>query len=175
MRRLILFRHAKAVPTDGSIRDYDRPLDTRGRKDAPKMGAYLARHRLVPDLAIVSPAKRTRETWELAAAAFPVPPPVIYEDRLYDASPQIILDVIKIAGGNARNLIVVGHNPGIHQLAVLLLAAGDVNLREQLREQLPTSGLVTIEFAFEDWKKLHPQAGRLDRYVTPKTLDIALD
>lgn len=171
MHCLVLFRHAKAVPSDGAIRDYDRPLDTRGRQDAPKMGAYMARHQLVPDLAIVSPAKRTRETWELAAAAFPVPPPVIYEDRLYDASPQIILDVIKAAGGDARRLLIIGHNPGIHQLAVLLIAAGDVDSREQLREGLPTSALVTIEFPFKDWKNLHPQAGRLHRFVTPKSLN----
>ncbi len=171
MRCLILFRHAKAVPSDRAIRDYDRALDTRGRQDAPKMGAYMARHQLVPDLALVSPAKRTRETWELATPAFSIPPSVIYEERLYDAPPQIILDVIKAAGGNARRLVVVGHNPGIHQLASQLIATGDVDLREQLREELPTSGLVTIEFPFEDWIKLHPQAGRLDRFVTPKSLE----
>ncbi len=171
MRCLLLFRHAKAVPADGAIRDYDRALDTRGRQDAPKMGAYMARHQLAPDLALVSPAKRARETWELATAAFLAPPPVIYEDRLYDAPPQIISDVIKAAGGNARSLVVVGHNPGIHQLASHLIAAGDVDLREQLREELPTSGLVTIEFAFGDWAQLHPQAGRLDRFVTPKSLE----
>ena len=69
MRTLMLLRHAKAVPADGKIRDHDRPLASRGQKDAPKIGAYMARHQLQPDRAIVSPSKRTRETWELMAPA----------------------------------------------------------------------------------------------------------
>ena len=67
------------------MRDRDRPLAARGHKDAPRMGAYMAHHALVPDHALVSPARRTRETWDGLARRCPAPPPVIYEDRLYDA------------------------------------------------------------------------------------------
>ena len=69
-----------------------------------------------------------------------------------------------------HTLLVVGHNPGLHELAVMLIASGDVEARERLKEKLPTSGLVIIDFAFDDWSRLHPQCGRLERFVTPKSL-----
>ncbi len=95
MRTLMLLRHAKAVPADGKIRDQDRPLAPRGQKDAPKIGAYMAKHDLVPDRALVSPSKRTRETWELLAPAFGKRIRPTYEERIYIASPQTILDLIQ--------------------------------------------------------------------------------
>ena len=80
---------------------------------------------------------------------------------------------IKDAVPSTHTLLVVGHNPGLHDLAVMLIASGDVQARERLREKLPTSGLVIIDFAFDDWGKLHPQCGRLERFVTPKSLGSA--
>lgn len=170
MHHLMLLRHAKAVPAEGAIDDSARPLAPRGRKDAQEIGAYMARHRLVPDRVLVSPSKRTRETWELVAPAFRKPPPAVYESRLYEAAPETIFDVVRKSGGDARSLLIVGHNPGLHKVAMLLIAAGEVDLRERLQESLPTSGLVLIEFAFDSWDKLHPHAGRLDRFVTPQSL-----
>jgi phosphohistidine phosphatase len=171
----MLLRHAKAIPPERAARDQDRVLEPRGRDDAAKIGAYMARHRLLPDQVIISPAQRTRETWELAAPAFSALVPVVYEPRLYDAEPQTIFDVIKETSDTMRALLVVGHNPGLHKLAMVLIAAGDVEARERLREELPTASLVTIDFAFDDWKKLHPQAGRLDRFVSPRSLTVATD
>jgi phosphohistidine phosphatase len=171
----MLLRHAKSAPSHGALRDHDRILDARGREDAPKIGAYMVRHGLVPDLAIVSTAQRARETWELAVTAFPAPPPVVYDGRLYDADPNALMEVIKETDEATRRLLLVGHNPGLHKLATLLIASGNVEVRERLREELPTAGLVTIEFAFDDWKKLHPQAGRLDRFVSPRSLTLATD
>ncbi len=175
MRTLMLLRHAKAVPADATTRDRDRPLDSRGRQDAPKIGAYMALHRLVPDRALVSPSRRTRETWTLAAQAFAAPPPASFEDRIYDASPQTILDLIHEQDTACPSLLLVGHNPTLHRVAVGLIAAGDLEAREQLREALPTSGLVTIEFAFDSWRKLHLQGGRLGHFVTPRSLEAATD
>ncbi len=175
MRCLMLLRHAKAVAGDGTIRDHERALAPRGRKDVPEMGAYMKRHGLVPDYAIVSPAARTRETWDLTAVAIAASVPVVYEGRLYDATAQIILDVIKEKGGAASRLLVIGHNPGLHKLATTLVAAGDIDARERLSEALPTTGLVTIDFPVDDWKKLHPQAGRLGHFVTPQSLHMATD
>lgn len=175
MRTLMLLRHSKAVPANKAIRDEDRLLNARGREDAPKMGAYMARHALVPDKAIVSPAKRTRETWEAAAATFPKLPPVVYDSRLYDAAPQTIMGVIKENGGAASRLLVVGHNPGLEKLALLLIAAGDVDARERLSEALPTTGLITIDFAFDNWNQLHSRAGRLSHFVTPNSLSSMAD
>ncbi len=175
MRCLMLLRHAKSAPLDGTGRDHDRALQARGRKDAQKMGAYMARHALVPDQVIVSTAKRARETWALAAPAFSTPPPVVYDDRLYEAEPDAIFEVIREAVETTHALLLVGHNPGLHKLATLLIAAGNVDARERLHEEFPTAGLVTIDFAFDDWKKLHLQAGRLDRFVSPRSLTIATD
>ncbi len=74
-----------------------------------------------------------------------------------------------------RTLVVVGHNPGLHEAARLLIAAGDVEARERLNEGLPTSGLAVIDFAGDDWDKLHPRSGRLERFVTPRLLKAATD
>src|SRR4051794_23803179 len=95
MRRLLLLRHAKAARLQPGGRDRDRVLTERGQGDAKTLGAYLARHRSIPDRAVVSTAARTRETWTRIAPAFGQAPPVDFEDRLYDASPQGILEVIK--------------------------------------------------------------------------------
>jgi phosphohistidine phosphatase len=175
MRTLLLLRHSKAVPSDKAVRDEDRLLIARGRGDALRMGAYMARHALIPDHAIVSPAKRTRETWQAAATAFGTPPPARYDSRLYDAAPQAIMEVIKETGGAAPKLLLVGHNPSLQKLAMLLIAAGDLDARERLSEALPTSGLVTIDFVFDNWMQLRPQAGRLSHFVTPSSLSSMAD
>lgn len=175
MRTLMLLRHAKAVVADGKIRDRDRPLAPRGQRDAPKIGAYMARHRLLPDCAIVSPSKRTRETWDLMVSPLGLRMQPILEDRLYDASPQTVMEVIQETVGNCPTLLVIAHNPSLHRVALGLIATGDLDAREQLREGLPTSGLVSIEFPFDDWRKLHAQAGRLCHFVTPDRLKAATD
>ena len=175
MRTLMLLRHAKAVVADGKIRDHDRPLAPRGQRDAPKIGAYMGRHRLIPDRALVSPSKRTRQTWELVAPALGGRMTATFEERLYDASPSGVMDVIQETGKACPILMVIAHNPSLHRVAVGLIATGDLEAREQLREGLPTSGLVTIEFPFDDWGKLHAQAGRLTHFVTPDLLKAATD
>ncbi len=175
MRCLMLLRHAKANPGGGIIGDHERTLAPRGRKDASEIGAYMAHHQLVPDRAIVSTAARTRETWELTAAAFPRPVPVVYERRLYDAAAETTLDVITQTDSAVSRLLVIGHNPGLQKLATALIAAGDLDARERLSEALPTSGLVTIDFPLNDWKKLHSHAGHLGHFVTPRSLKMATD
>jgi phosphohistidine phosphatase len=173
--RLMLLRHAKAEKAAPGMSDRERTLNPRGRKDAGKIGAYLARHALVPDQVLVSSAQRTRETWDGLAAAFSAPPPAAYDDRLYNAGPELILDVIREASRTARTLLVIGHNPGLHDSARLLIAAGDVAARERLSEDMPTSGLAVIEFAGDDWRKLHHHGGRLERFVSPRSLEAATD
>jgi phosphohistidine phosphatase len=175
MRVLMLLRHAKAVVADGKVRDKDRPLAPRGQKDAPKIGAYMGRHRLLPDRALVSPSKRTRETWDLIAPALGERMQPTFEDRLYDASPQTVIDVIQETGTACPRLLLVAHNPSMHRVALGLVAVGDLEAREQLQEGLPTSGLVVIEFPFDDWRRLHAPAGRLLHFVTPDRLKAATD
>jgi phosphohistidine phosphatase len=130
----------------------------------------MASDALVPDRVLTSRAARTRETGKFAAPAFKRAPVATPVERLYDATPHDILGIIKGAPPAARSLLVLGHNPGLHAVALLLVASGDIETRERLREKMPTCGLVVIDFAFDDWAKLHPQSGRLERFVSPKSL-----
>jgi phosphohistidine phosphatase len=170
MRRLLLLRHAKAERSEAGMEDRTRGLIERGRKDAAKIGAYMASHGLVPDRVVVSPSARTQETWKFAAAAFRPAPTVNSLEQLYNATATAILGVIKEVPAAARTLLIVGHNPGLHELALMLIASGNVEMREQLREKLPTSSLVIIDFPTDGWGKLHAQSGRLERFVTPRSL-----
>jgi phosphohistidine phosphatase len=171
--RLMLLRHAKSEKAEPGLRDRERSLNSRGRSDAAVIGAYLARHDLVPDLVLVSSAERTRETWERLSAALAAPVPATYEDRLYNAGGDAILAVLKETRPSVRALLVIGHNPGLHDAARLLIASGDVEARERLHEGLPTSGLAVIDFPGKDWRRLHVHGGRLERFVTPRSLAAA--
>lgn len=175
MRRLLLLRHAKAERSQPGGRDHDRILAERGRADAAKVGAYLVRHGLIPDRAVVSTASRTRETWALVSAALGKAPPAEYEDRIYEATAHAILKVIKESDAAVRTLLLIGHNPGLHELANLLIASGDIEARQRLLEDFPTAALVAIGFASEDWSGVHAHGGRIEHFVTPDLLEAATD
>ena len=175
MRRLLLLRHAKTERPMFGGDDRDRKLTARGHGDAPKIAAYMARHALIPEQAVVSPVRRTRETWDLIAAGLHPAPRTVYDERLYDATPQTLLEIIKEYGRHAATLLIVGHNPGLHEIAVLLVATGEVDARQRLNEKFPTSALAVINFALDDWSQLHTQAGRLDHFVSPRTLTPTTD
>jgi phosphohistidine phosphatase len=175
MRFLLLMRHAKADPLAPGGSDFDRVLAPRGRSDAKTMGTYLARHRLVPDCVVVSPAARTRETWTQTSTAFGQMPPASFEDRLYDAAAPAVLDVIKQTADSVGTLLVIGHNPGLQELAAMLIASGDVETRERLSREFPTSAMATISFAVENWNAVHARGGRLEHFITPKWLRATSD
>jgi len=176
MRRLLLLRHGKTERTGPGQLDRERELTKRGRGDAALIGAYMAKHGLVPELAVVSPARRTQETWTLLSAAFTgkKQPRVSNDERVYNASAEVLFDVIA-EPSKARSLLIVGHNPSVQEVAVKLIASGDVEARERIAEKLPTSGLVVIDLPFDDWSKLHAQAGRLERFVSPRLITATTD
>jgi phosphohistidine phosphatase len=123
---------------------------------------------LTPDLALISTA-RARGPGSVAAQISTRSPP-IFDRRLYNAGGDVILRVIEQTDEAVHALLVIGHNPGLHDLARKLIASGDVESRERLNEGLPTAGLAVIDFAAETWRKLHPHGGRLERFVTPRSL-----
>jgi len=170
MLRLLLLRHAKAERARPGERDHERRLADRGRNDAPTIGAYLSKHRYLPDQVVVSTSVRTRETWSLAAAAMPGKPQIEFDERIYESTPKALLTVLRETSPKVRTLMMVGHNPSIHELAVQLVATGDIETRERLQEAFPTSGLAVIEFALENWDRVHPQSGRLKHFITPRWL-----
>lgn len=167
-RRLLLLRHAKSAWPAG-VADIDRPLNARGREAAPRLGAYLAAEGLVPDHVMVSPARRTRETWECVGAALPgcVPETV---PMLYEAASGRILDAVRSAPETAQCLLVIGHNPGFQDLALLLVGGGAREPRAALREKFPTAGLAVIDFTLDRWRDVERAGGRLERFVTPRNL-----
>jgi phosphohistidine phosphatase len=171
--RLLVLRHAKAEKADPGMPDRERPLNLRGQQDAAAIGVYIDRHGLAPDIALVSPARRTRETWERMAAALSKPVAPRYEEHLYNAGSNAILGLLKHTDGIGHTLLVIGHNPGLHDLARTLIASGDVEARERLNEGLPTAGLAIIDFAVDAWRRLHAHGGRLERFVTPRSLAAA--
>jgi phosphohistidine phosphatase len=175
MRRLMLLRHAKSDWTVPGARDHDRILNPRGREAAPKMGAYMARHALVPDLIMASTATRVAETLDLVVPAFEKPPRIVSDRRLYEADAERLLAIVKETPRTAHSLLLVGHNPGLGDLAATLIAVGDVETRQRLLEKFPTAGLAVIDFAVDDWTKLHRRGGRLDRFVIPRTLETTTD
>ncbi len=175
MRRLLLLRHAKSDPAAAGQRDKDRPLNARGRDAAALMGGYLERHRLAPDRALASTAVRTRETWILLAQALARPVAVEFDERLYAAPPEAILDVIRASPPAAQALIVVGHNPGLQALAAALAGAGDSAARRRMAEKFPTTALAVIDFAVDDWAALRPGRGRLAHFIDPRALGAGTD
>ena len=160
--RLMLLRHAKTEKAEGGMSDHARRLNARGKSDAPVIGAYMARHALVPDLVVVSTADRARQTWERVATALSAPPRVVYEDRLYNAGAEGIIALVKKTASTVRTLLMVGHNPGLHDAARRLIASGDVETRERLNEGLPTAGLVDDDGkrVFGRLALLHLEVGR---------------
>jgi phosphohistidine phosphatase len=171
--RLMLLRHAKSEKAEPGMRDHERRLNDRGERDAETIGAYLAGHGLLPDLVAISTSQRTRDTWQHVVATLAASPPASFEERLYNAGTEAILAVIKDSEPAVRTLLVIGHNPGMHDVARLLIASGDIEARERLNEGLPTAGLAVIDFAGKDWRKLHAHGGRLERFVTPRSLAAA--
>lgn len=157
MRQLILLRHAKAATGSDTGEDFDRPLAQRGRDDAPVVAKALAEAGADPQVVLVSAARRTRETWELAASAFK-PASVHFIDELYLAAADILMRAAEEA--DAERVMVVAHNPGIHELASRL--AHRMNALEvKVRAKFPTAAGAIFE------RKDDQASWKLAAYITP--------
>lgn len=137
MNRLILIRHGEAERPVVNQQDIERALNALGREETIGVATELARRGFAPDLALVSTAERTRQTWAAMAPAFPEAK-VEFDPSLYDAGPETILD----AGDrpDAGTVAIVGHNPGMHQIALYLAQSSDLELRRRLERNFPTGG-----------------------------------
>jgi phosphohistidine phosphatase len=174
MRRLMLLRHAKTESDAPSGRDQDRRLDERGRIDAADIGNFVARHPPSPDLVLVSSAVRAQQTWELAWEAMQsqvAQPQVESVPDLYCAEiAQLLHSIRSAAGTDANQMMLIGHNPSMHELALALTGDGDPAARQELARNLPTSGLAIFEFDIAAWDEVSFGRGRLLTFVTPKLL-----
>ncbi|WFU53671.1 histidine phosphatase family protein [Bradyrhizobium pachyrhizi] len=174
MRRLLLLRHAKTEHDAPSGHDQDRRLDERGHRDAAEIGGWIARHPPLPNLALVSPVVRTRQTWEIVREALKgagPAPKVEFVPDLYGADPVQLLTAIRMASvSDPKRLMLVGHNPGMHELALTLTGSGDEAAKRALGDNLPTSGLAVFDFATDDWNDVSFRRGKLVLFVSPKLL-----
>lgn len=165
-RRIIVLRHAKADWP--SVPDHERPLADRGRKDAPEAGRWLAGTGIIPDLALCSTAERTRETWKLFAHELPTRPRTVYDDRLYEAAPGQLIEVLQEVPEEVDTVILIGHNPGVHGLTEVLTAGHEGDTLPRLRAGgFPTAGIALLAFDLP-WKSLEPGVAHLTTFRTPK-------
>jgi phosphohistidine phosphatase len=167
---LHLLRHAKSSRDDPLLDDHDRPLASRGRKAAPAMARWMAENGLAPGLVLVSTARRTRETWALMQDAFAASrPEVLHEAALYLAPADEFLARLRRLPDDGREALLVGHNPGLHDLA-LMLAAGRGAEHAQLVEKFPTGALCSLESGGGSWRWLGDGRSRMIRFIRPSDI-----
>jgi len=144
-RRLLLVRHAQAA--DGAA-DRDRPLTSSGEQRAAAIGSWLAQAGLVPDLVLVSPARRAAQTWELARASLPADVPSAVDERIYENTVEDLLAALQEAPGNVDTVALVGHNPSVGELARALDdGQGDPEATRALGAGFPTGGVAVFALA----------------------------
>lgn len=168
MLTLTLLRHAKSSWGDAALKDFDRPLNERGREAAPLMGALMRREGLRPSHILCSPSLRTRQTLELARTAHPALGEADFQERLYHATPVLLLRAVHEAPEAARHILLVGHNPGLHQLAVWLMGSGPPAKRRMLEEKMPTGALAVLTFDVALWEQVRPGSGHLRLFARPR-------
>lgn len=167
MLELLLLRHAKSDWSRPEIGDHDRDLAPRGLKAARRMGRLLRKHGLVPDLVLCSTALRAQRTWDIAAAELDRPPPRRDLRGLYLATPAQMLAAIRRQ--QPGRLLLVGHDPGMHQLALQLAATGEPEALASLRGKFPTAALAWLQLDIARWQDVAP--GRLAGFFRPRRPD----
>ena len=159
MKTLFVLRHAKSSWDDSSLADFDRPLNDRGKKAAPLMGRIMAERDLVPEVIFSSPAVRARETASLVKKAGKLDAEILFEERIYEASPQTLKHVVAGIDDAFRSAMIVGHNPGME---------GFIRLLTGRLEAMPTAALAIIDLDIARWEDLDPDRGTLRQLIRPK-------
>jgi phosphohistidine phosphatase len=165
---VVLLRHGKSSWSDSTLADVDRPLTRRGKRASRKLAKYIRRKRIRPGLVLCSPSRRTRETLEAVEASLGKRCAVEVVPELYGASEQELLEQLRALPDSTTSVMLVGHNPGLHNLALVLASHGSD--LPQLREKFPTGALATLVVRGEGWTALGPGAAELVDYVVPKEL-----
>lgn len=174
MKTVYLLRHAKSDWADARLKDHERPLNDRGQKAAPQMGAYLKSKRYKPDIILCSTARRAVETLDLAKPAFAPETPVLFEETLYLAEPRQLLERLRWLDEGEKSVLIVGHNPGIAQFALDLSASpaneADEAVHRRLREKYSTGALAVVKLPINAWREIKNGQGRLVDFTRPKDL-----
>ena len=166
MSTLSLLRHAKAAHPTAHQNDFDRPLSARGRADAALIGERMTGLKI--DLAVVSTARRTRETWDLARQSLQPAPDLALEPGLYLSSAGSLIARLREISDRFRHVLVIGHNPGLHEIAFWLASSGASTLaRSEMQRKFPTAALAVFQLGETPWSALAPETARLDLFATP--------
>jgi phosphohistidine phosphatase len=169
MKTLTLLRHAKSTWDDPVATDFDRPLNSRGRRAAATMGREMRAQGLAFDQVIASPAVRVIETLADVERGYGSALSPAYDKRVYLASTETLLDIVQEADNAAERLLIIGHNPGLENLA-MLLTRGE-GLRTQIAIKYPTATLAEIALPVESWSEVVKGVGTVARFIRPRDLD----
>jgi phosphohistidine phosphatase len=169
MKTLILLRHAKSTWDDPVARDFDRPLNKRGRKAARTIGREMRAQGLRFDKVLASPAVRVIETLADVSEGYGEPIEADYDRRIYLAPAEALLELVQVTEGGAGSLLIVGHNPGLENLVLLL--ARDGALRSEVLIKYPTATLAEISLPVDQWSDVREGIGTLARFIRPRDLD----
>ena len=159
MKKLLVLRHAKSSWAKPELADFDRPLNERGVLAAPFMGSLMTSEGLIPELIVSSPAERAKHTAELVKEGGGMKTEIHFEHRIYEASPQTLLQVASEVDPELISIMIVGHNPGIE---------GFIRLLTGVVEAMPTAALAEIDLEIDEWRAITAGCGKLIRVFRPK-------
>jgi phosphohistidine phosphatase len=172
MKRLTLLRHAKSGDDGMALRDFDRPLNAKGRRAARAIGRHMRDASLRFDAVLASPATRVAETLQEIESGYGGGLAARWERRIYLATAEELLDIIHAAPAEAESILLVGHNPGLEQLVLMLVPQSrDGEARGQVEIKYPTASLAELTFGVDRWEDVAEGAGDLVRFVRPRDLD----
>lgn len=172
MKTLGIFRHAKSDWNDARARDFDRPLNARGRKGAALMGRHINSYGMRWGLIIASPAVRVAETIEVASRAAGSLVPVIWDRRIYLATSATLLDLLHEQQGNPATIMMIGHNPGLEDLIFDLVPDDNSSpLRDLVEDKFPTATFAVLELDVDRWADVTESSARLVHLTRPRDLD----
>lgn len=168
MKKIILLRHAKSNHTPPGLEDFDRNLNEKGLEDLNKVSEFLNSEQFIPEKIYCSSATRTKETCETIISEIKTPIDVEYSMNLYLANTEVLFNKIKGTNRDINTVMVVGHNPGIHDLVLFLLKNEGSASERELYGSFPTSALAILNFNCEEWQNLGPSNCTLEHFKIPK-------
>ncbi len=170
MRTLYLLRHAKSSWKDQQLDDFERPLSKRGCSAATAMGRLLAEKQINPSQVLCSSSRRTRETLARIQEELPTPVPVRFEKGLYLAASETLLRRVRRLNDTLQSVMLIGHNPGLHEFALVLAQGSEGAHHRQLAAKFPTGGLAVLESEINRWGEFQPGSAVLTEFVRPRDL-----
>ena len=170
MLRLYLLRHAKSSWSDPSRHDYDRPLNKRGKKDAPKVAKAMTERGYHPDRILCSSSQRTKETLAGVIPSLTGEVSLHLLEALYEGNAPDYLVLLRDHAKDSKNLMIVGHNTGLQEIALRLISTGDLQTIAGLEQKFPTAALAVIDFTCDSWQEVSANSGHLVDIIKPRDL-----